>query len=367
MAMGRSRTRARAGWPDNLYPNRDGYKYRHPVTRKETWMGRDRATAFAAARKLNAILIPANDLVARVAGGRKTVADALKIFRDDEVPSRNWKQKTADWYDVFLSRIEDALGAEACEDVTVNRLATWIRSKTDSDRSRQTYRLLLEWIFACAVQEGWIDENPAAQLRKFHHTRQRERLTLDDYRTLHAAAPAWLQNAMDLSLVTLLRREDVAALRFADHRDGALWVVPEKTEGSTMVKLKIQITDELAALISRCRDDIVSPYLVHRLPGKARPKDMRALARNHHTQLLPEQITRAFTALRKKLGIGGDNPPTFHEIRSLGGALLMTQQGWTKEQVQALMGHASAAMTTVYLEGHDVPWIEVSPGLSLPR
>src|SRR5690606_5498929 len=174
----------------------------------------------------------------------------------------------------------------------------------------------LDWIFGCALQEGWIDENPAAQLRKFHHTRQRERLTLDVYKAIHAAAPAWLPHAMDLSLVTLLRREDVAALAFADHHDDALWVVPEKTDASTMLKLKIAVNDELAALIKRCRDDVLSPYMVHRLPGKARPKQSQAKARLHHTQVLPEQITRAFADVRDSLEIGRNNPPTFHEIRS---------------------------------------------------
>lgn len=364
--MGRQRSRSRAGWPDNLYPNRDGFKYRHPVTRKETWMGRDRAKAFAAAKKLNALLMPGGDLVAKVVQARETVADAAKLFRTDEIPSRNWGEKTAAWYEVYLGKIEDGLGTRPTYEVTVNELATWIRNTTESARSRQTYRLLLEWIFACAVQEGWIDENPAGQLRKFHHTRVRQRLTLGAYNAIHQAAPAWLRNAMDISLLTLLRREDVAALRFDAEREDALWVIPEKTENSTQLRLKIAITPQLRTLLARCRDDVLSPYVIHRLPVKARPRQLRAAARTHHTQVMPEQITRTFADVRDQLEIGGDNPPTFHEIRSLGGALLMQQQGWTKTQVQALMGHASATMTTVYLDGHELPWVEVAPGLSLP-
>lgn len=365
--MGRPRSRNRAGWPDNLYPNRDGFKYRHPISRKETWMGRDKAKAFAAARKLNALLIPGGDLVAKVVQPRETVGDAVKLFRTDEIPSRNWGEKTAAWYDVYLGKIEEGLGTRPTDEVTVNELATWIRKTTESARSRQTYRLLLEWIFACAVQEGWIDENPAAQLRKFHHTRVRERLTLEAYNAIHKAAPQWLRNAMDLSLLTLLRREDVAALRFDDDHDDALWVIPEKTENSTQLRLKIAITPELRAVITRCRDNVVSPFLVHRLPLKPFPRQKRAKARTHHTQVLPEQITRAFADVRDALEIGGGNPPTFHEIRSLGGALLMRQRGWTKAQVQALMGHASETMTAVYLDGHELPWTEVTPGLTLPK
>lgn len=64
---------------------------------------------------------------------------------------------------------------------------------------------------------------------------------------------------------------------------------------------------------------------------------MNTAARAHHTQLLPEQITRAFSEARDAAEIAVDHPPTFHEIRRLGGALLREQR-WTSQQVQALMG-----------------------------
>jgi integrase len=250
--------------------------------------------------------------------------------------------------------------------LTVKDCATFIRGVTESARSRQQFRLVLGWILACAVEEGWCDSNPALQTRKFDHERKRARLTLEAYTAIWAQAPAWLRNAMDLSLLTLLRREDVVSVRFSDERDGALWVVPSKTESSSRVRLRVAVGDDLAALISRCRDSVLSPYLIHRLPEKARPSHMRAKDRDHHTQVLAEQLSRAFADARDAAGIAGDNPPTFHEVRSLGGALLK-DAGWTLDQVQALMGHATEAMTKVYLEGHETPWQSVSTGIALPN
>ncbi len=125
--------------------------------------------------------------------------------------------------------------------------------------------------------------------------------------------------------------------------------MPTKTEESSGVRLKIALGTELAALLKRAKDDVASPYVVHRLPGKARPRDKRAKGRDHHTQVLPEQLSRAFADARDEAKIAGENPPTFHEIRSLGGALLQ-EAGWTLQQVQALMGHSSEAMTKVDLE-----------------
>lgn len=365
MEMGRARTRTRAGWPANLYPNREGYKYRHPVTRKETWMGQDKARAFAAAKKLNALLAHTNDLVSRVTGTDKTIADAIALFRKDDMPNREWAPKTAAEYKVVLNRIERRVGTREVGTFTVKDCATFIRDETESVRSRQILRLVLGWILTGAVEEGWAEGNVAEQTRKYVFKRQRDRLTIDAYKAIWAQAEPWLRNAMDLSLLTLLRREDIASAKFADVRDGALWVIPSKTEDSTLVKLAIALTEPLAALVARCRDDVVSPYLIHRLPEKARPQALRAKGRVHHTQLMPEQITREFKKARNAAGITGKGAPSFHEVRSLGGALLR-DAGWAKEDVQALMGHASVEMTKLYLSGHDAPWQAVRPGIALP-
>lgn len=362
----RKRSLGRQGWPDNLYPNRDGYKYRHPVTRRETFMGRDKTKAFAAAKKLNAMLMPGNDLVTRVVGSRETVADAIAVLRRDDIPARGWAPKTAEVYESVIRRIEGGLGGRAVEEVTVKVCAEFIRAVTESDRARQQFRLVLGWIMACAVQEGWIDTNPVLATRRFQHERKRARLTKEMYAATWDKAEPWLRLAMDISLVTLLRRDDVVSLKFTDVRDGALWVIPQKTEGTSLVKLKIRIGDQLAQLLAQARDSVLSPFIVHRLPEKARPSNMRASARQHHTQVLPEQLTRAFQDARDAAGIVGPHPPSFHEIRSLGGALL-SEAGWKIDQVQGLMGHSSASMTEHYLEGHDTSWIEVQPGNTLVR
>ena len=366
MGMGRSRSKSRAGWPDNLYPNRDGFKYRHPVSRRETWMGSDRAAAFAAARKLNAMLSKRDDLAARVMGAGETIADAVALFRKEDMPGRKWAPATASVYESVLNRIVTGVGDRAVESFSVKDCATFIRTVTESPRSRQQFRLVLSWVMACAVEEGWCETNVALATRKHAHERKRERMTVEQYRAIHAEAPGWLQTAMDLSLLTLLRREDVVTLRFADVREGALWVVPSKTANSSGLRLQIAMSDELVRLVATARDNIASPYIIHRLPEKARPQQVRAKERQHHTQVLPEQLSRAFADARDAAGVAGENPPTFHEIRSLGAALLR-QEGWDEKRVQDLLAHTDAAMTRVYLEGHVQPWTAVSSALSLPR
>ncbi len=361
--MGRTRSRVRLGWPDNVTTGSGGFIYRHPATGKRVYMGQNQAAVFEAARKLNAMLMPGNDLVAKVVGRKETVDDAITHFREEEKPERGWAKKTEELYENILKRTSAAIGQREIASLTVRDCATFIRDVTGSKRARQQFRLALQWVLAGAVEEGWMETNPALQTRKGVFKRKRERLTKGVYDEIYDVAAPWLRNAMDLSLHTLLRREDVVTLRFADVRENTIWVVPGKTEGTTGVKLKIKYSpdSELARSVARCRDDIVSPFLIHRIPDRANAAQQRATTRLHHTQVLPEQLSRAFADARDSAGITGENPPTFHEIRSLGGALLL-EHGWTKQQVQALMTHTSEAMTEHYLEGHDIPWTEVKVG-----
>ena len=366
--MGRTRAKSRMNWPANVYACKNGFRYRHPITKKQTWMGLDKERVFEAARKLNAMLIPSNDLVARVVEPSEMIDDAIKVFRKEDMPGRGWAQKTTDLYKNILDRMSAAIGKREISGFAVRDCATFVKEVTESPRARQQFRLALQWVLACAVEEGWIDANPALQTRKANYKRQRERLTKNVYDKIWESAEPWLQNAMDLSLLTLLRREDIVSVYFSDVHDNALWVIPGKTEGSTGARLKIEIEPdgELAALVTRCRDPIVSPYLIHRLPDRAKSRGKRAKSRIHHTQVLPEQLSRAFADARDTAGIQGDNMPTFHEIRSLGGALLR-EMGWTVAQVQALMTHTSESMTEHYLDGHEVPWTAVRTGIKLTR
>lgn len=329
-------------------------------------MGKDKAMAFAAAKKLNALLLAENDLVGKVIAPKESIADAIKVFRTEDVPERGWKASTAAEYEITVCRIERLIGTRAVDNFTVKDCAVFIDTTTASVRGRQQLRLVLGWILQCAIQKGWVETNVALQTRKPKFKRQRERLTLEDYKKIWNAAPEWMRIAMDISLITLMRRDDIVLLKFSDVRDGWVWVVPNKSDTTTELKLQIKLTPQLAELVAHARDNVVSPYIVHRLPDKARPSEMRAKDRTHHTQVMADQLTRAFAEVRDAAGVGGENPPTFHEIRSLGGALLRTESGWTREQVKELMGHTEETTTQIYLDGHDAPWTKVTPGLTPP-
>ena len=166
MSMGRPRQRARAGWPDNVTTGGGGYYYRRPDTGERKYMGQNQAAVFVAARKLNALLAPKNDLVEKIIGRTETIDDAIKVFREEDIPGREWADATASLYGNILDRMSAAIGKRECGGFSVRDCAIFIREVTESKRARQQFRLALQWVLACAVEEGWIETNPALQVRK---------------------------------------------------------------------------------------------------------------------------------------------------------------------------------------------------------
>lgn len=366
--MGRPRKAGNLDLPPNLYLERNGFRYVHPITGKPTfWTNpsppRDRA--IASAKKLNAMLIPAShDLVNQVTGAGKTVRDAVKLFRLEELPHLEYAPKTAAELEVKLAKIDDVAGDRPLTDFNVREAALLLRAITESPRNRQQYRSVFVMILDGALEEGWVEFNPFRETKKPKYKKARARLTVEGYAYVYHQAHAWgwkwLMNAMDLTLEALFRGGDVTALQFSEIRDGRIHVVPKKTADSTGVRLRIELWPELAAITTRCRDDVASPYLVHRLPEKAKPKDKRSKNRQHLTQVLREQLTRGFEAAREACGYfaGDANPPTFHEVRSLGGDL-HRQVGRSEEWIQALYAHSTRDMTLHYLKGHEQPWTDI--------
>lgn len=354
------------GLPRNLttHPTK-GFRYKHPLTRKYVYFGKDatRADAVEAAEALNLRYAPKNRFYDRIASDASYSLRRLIELHREFLPADNAPKTKADREWEFGKLIRDLGDADASE-LDTHELANYLRG-LESDHRRKRYRMRLIELFDTAVHEGWRKDNPARVLRSYKPKTTRERLTWERFQAIWNVAPSWLQNAMDLALQTLQRREDIVRWRWSDINGNTLRV----EQGKTGRRLAIQIGPELREVLQRCRDRIASPYIVHRLPGKARPTCARAGARDHHTQVLPEQLTREFADAFKRSGLpttADRTHSTFHEIRSLGIALYR-QMGWSEARVQALAGHADVKMARHYMKEQDAPWEPVESGLTLGR
>lgn len=379
--MNRPRNRGNRDLPPSLYADRKGravyYRYKHPKTGRSHGMGADRTQAILAAQQLNSMLMVEVSMVDRVLGKTALFSAWLEKYERIRLEEKNLAEKSIRGLKYDISLMKETLGDIPVIDVTVYHCAEFLDQWLRDGKRRMAARMRSQLIkcFDYAVANGLADHNPAAKTLPVDAKVQRSRLTKAQFDAIYELAPAHIQNAMMIALITLQRREDIAAMQFKDIREGVLYVAQQKTSRAKKASradsvneaahLAIQITPALADIISRCRKTgIVSRHLIHHLHG-------RKAAGATHTEvkpgmpLQPDNITRGFASARNRSGLFDDLPPkqrpTFHEIRSLG-AHLYRDQGIDP---QALLGHTDAKMTKHYLDGHGIEWTVVSADLAI--
>lgn len=371
--MARSRHKGNKDIPANLYrDNGNSWRYRHPVTGKFHAMGTDRNKAFQAARKLNALLIVEEDIFAKVAG--RTVN--FQIFSEQYLAEKRRKdgrpisENTRHTYQVQLNRLWKVWGNKELDSITLKMVNEYLDSLTPSNS--KSVRSLLCNIFDVAVSKGLCPDNPARITLSRYVPKQRKRHTVEGLRIIRSHSPLWLQNAIDLSLLTTQRRSDIVKIRWTDIHDGYIHIAQQKTtddpmddfevlDGSGYIRIKID--DELQQVLDRCKsDNVPSPFVIHYVP-KRKVKNAK---KEHWTQILPLYLSEEFLRIVKLSNaypkLEGRQIPTFHEIRVL--AIFLHKKAG--RSAQALAGYSSVKMTEHYESGDEIIWNDVDVGIKLP-
>ena len=109
-------------------------------------------------------------------------------------------------------------------------------------------KALLSHIFNKSREWGYTAlQNPCQGVKGFKETGRSRYITDAEFNQVKAQAHFTVIDAMDLALLTGQRPADVLKLKRTDIRDGALWIVQNKTSQ----RLGVEITGELAAVIAR--------------------------------------------------------------------------------------------------------------------
>ncbi len=209
-------------------------------------------------------------------GDRETIGDFLTVFETEILPARRSKkgkalaEKTPREYSIMLHTIGNEFGHLTWEAAALDKVAKFLVALPA--RPSNAHRSLMIQVWRHAIAKGKVvpPVNVPEMTIPKDHVVERQPLTLEWYQAIHAAAEPWFQNAMDLVLQMLQRREDVVLFRFDAIQtiDGVRQLKTENT--SEAGRLLLPIGEELEALIARCRDDILSPYMVHRKPLRKR-------------------------------------------------------------------------------------------------
>lgn len=379
--MGRARKDKNGNLPDNLYRDDRGgriyWRYRRPDTGKFKGLGFvTQAEAVAAAKELNTILTD-QCLINKVLGITDTFGSFLKIMQKEILPSRKSKgqplsPRTLKDYNLILKTLDKQFGKMEFQDVTLFRVSAYLDKLKPNPSNK--HRAMLSMVFKYAMSKGLCGDNPAEKTIPKDEVKTRKRLDVKGYKAIYGIAPQWFKNAMDIALYSLQARQDICRMKFKANpekfdlgmRDNHLYVIRGKVKNYKTAYIRINLVGtQLEAIINRCRDDIVSPYLVHRQPAHRRSRGQRSQFKDHHTQLAPEELSRTFKKLRDDCGLFDSyhekEKPTFHEIRSLG-ARLYEKLG---TDPQKLLCHSDKKMTDVYLESDEIEWIDVTANLKL--
>lgn len=353
--MGRQRSAKNKGFPPNLYLNSAGYfYYLNPKSKKFKGLGRDRANAFSEARAANAVLatMKPTPLADWVSGKTDySLAEWLPIYEGLWAKKKKRADNTIRSCKMYVKKLAECdfawMKLAAVSTAHIAKLIEDSEAESGSP-SAIALRSRAGDVFRWAETQGLIKRgsNPVTATYVPERTVKRDRLSLEQFHAVRAQAPEWLRRAMMLALLTAQRREDVGVMKFADCRDGYLYIVQGKSQGE--VKLQQDIRIRLSAVgmsiadaIQECRDDVVSRFIVHHSAHQGMAKPGARVSNNG--------LTMGFQAARDAAEIvaaEGRTLPTFHEIRSLSQRLYRDEYG--AEFAQAMLGHKNAEMTAKY-------------------
>jgi excisionase family DNA binding protein len=266
--------------------------------------------------------------------GRIMFNDFSLIFVDDYAKNvkRSWR---LDKYrlgilepffkDIYLDEVTPLL---------VQKCLAWRLKSGNSKSTVNRYLALLKKMFSLAIEEGFLETNPAAKIKKSSEKDcLKERiLTEDEEARLKNASYAVLRSVICVALNTGMRHGEILNLKWdqVDLEAQTLRVKKTKSGRPRTIPLNPPLLEELRKLRSQNGH---GPYL---FPNPDTGKPLRSMK-------------TSFGAACRRAGITGLR---FHDLRHTFGSRLV-QKGVDIETVRSLLGHSSIAVTQRYVHSTD--------------
>lgn len=315
--MGRKRRKDRH-LPQRMYLVHGAYYFR-PREGKAVNLGRDlpeALTKYAA-------------LIGNRWSGR-TLGDVIDRYRAEVLPLKRAattrKQEGAQLDRlklVFRDMLPDAVTTQHCYRYVDRRRDK--KGKPVPSAARHEI-VLLGHVFAKAIRWGVATQNPVRAMEKEPKQRDKRYVTDEEYAAVYSCATERMQIAMDLALLTGLRRGDLLALTRSSLTDEGIVVQTSKT-GAGLV---IEYTPELTAVIERAKK--IKPQVG---PGQYL---LRTRSGGGYSALgFSANWRRTVAKAVKQHGIRGF---TFHDLRRKSAS-----DSASVKEAQERLGHASEAVT----------------------
>jgi integrase len=337
------------------------YYWRNPLTKKEIPLGQiSRRDAVAQAIEANNFIEQKYTPVAlmeKLTGAHEfTLSEWLGryeiILQRRDLAANTYKVRAG-----HIKTIGAKIGDLVLSKVTTRHIAEFLEPWIAEGKKTMagTLRSVLSDVFREAMVDGRVQINPVEPTRAPKVEVSRQRLSLEQFQAVRLIAgqqPSWFGLAMDLALITGQRREDVANMKFSDIYDEKLHITQVKTGAMIAIPLSLSLNSaglKLCTVIDCCRLVSRCDFLVSAGIRKNSPDG----------SIHPDSLTKGFVKARKNSDLElSDNPPTFHEIRSLSGRLFEKVYG--KNFTQKLLGHRTEKMTEKYLDEREEKYVILS-------
>jgi integrase len=349
------------------------WQYKHPVTGKFHSLGTDAEEAKQVACEANDIIaeqrtrqiLSVNEKIARMRESREFITvttwlDRYLAIQQERLETGDIKLNSVKQKKKPVELLRQHAGMIYLKDITTLEIAEVVDAVKAQgyNRMAQVVRTTLIDVFKEAQHAGHVPPgyNPAQATRQPRNKVIRERLSLEEWKAIYAAAehhPPYLQCAMLLAVVTGQRIGDISRMKFSDIWDDMLHVEHEKTGAKVALPLSLRceaLDISLREVVAKCRDAVVSKYLVH-----FRHSTSQA---TRGDKVSASSITTTFKKARNRSGLSWPDrkAPTFHEQRSLSERLYEAQGIDT----QKLLGHKSPQQTAKYHDDRGKDWTIVA-------
>ncbi len=252
-----------------------------------------------------------------------TFSDVMERYLREVMPSKSKNTQYTQKYQA--ARLTDVFGKMPVGAITGTHIGQYLDQHTKPVSANREIALLSH-VLTKAIRWGYLISNPALGVEK-HRERARTRYVTDaELRRLLAASNPATQTAILLAYYTAQREGDVLGLCWSHVQEGHLRFVQQKTQ----VVVKVVIDDAIQSVLDAVkRSD--SDYIILNRFGQ--PYSVQS-------------FSRSFAAFRTAAGLPDVH---FHDIRAKA-ATDMELGASNRADIQALLGHKTAAMTERYIK-----------------
>ncbi len=298
------------------------------------------------------------------------------------VDKENWKNLQS-----LLRRLGDAFSEYFFHNLPFEKVSMWYRDHnnfTGNTQAKARTIYLKFFTHNMHSDSRFMLLFGASSLKIDVPDKKRGRLSASQFNKIRHLAvehKEWaLVNAMDIGLLTMLRRTNICNLEFANIESDKLNVelIKKKEPVTFIFDLNVPSNAALHEVVKRCRvqsHDVVkgsvstpAPNLIHKIWFRKHSFrnvviSGRKGSKNHISSVSPRILSKLFQEYRDMLpeliALPINERPTFHEIRALG-CHRAIKAGMPLEQVSMLLGHKDVETTERFYKcGHEAEIYDV--------